>query len=76
MELDPTSGDGERWLRGVFSVQAVNRGTVIRRSASDIDRIVGRDRFIEELHSRGFRAVENAGQIVVFCNREPIRPVT
>jgi len=30
---------------------------------------------VKELHRRGFRAVENAGQMVIFCNREPVRIV-
>jgi hypothetical protein len=48
-------------------------GRSIRRSARDIERYIGREAFIEEVHRRGFRAIENAGQIVIFCNREPVR---
>jgi hypothetical protein len=32
-------------------------------------------RFVAELHRRGFRAIENAGQMVIFCNNEPVRIV-
>ncbi len=63
----------ERWIAQIFSAKSVNRGGVIRRQARDIDRLVGRERFLSEVALRGFRAVENNGQIVVFCNRAPVR---
>jgi hypothetical protein len=37
-----------------------------------MERMVGRARFYRELNRRGFSAVENAGQVVVFCNCEPL----
>lgn len=63
----------DTWLRHVFSSQAAADGGVVRRRMSDVDRIVGRARFLSEIERRGFQAVENAGQVIVFCNREPIR---
>lgn len=48
---------------------------VIRRSVRDIDRYVGREVFVQELKRRGYRAVENAGQLVIFCNQAPVRIV-
>jgi predicted ATPase len=38
-----------------------------------VDRYVGRDAFLAEMRRRGFAVLENAGQFVIFCNREPIR---
>ncbi|SMX48385.1 N-(5'-phosphoribosyl)anthranilate isomerase [Maliponia aquimaris] len=61
------------WLRRIFSARAVAEGGVIRRKVRDVERIVGRDRFLAELQRRGYRAVENGGQIVIFCNTEPVR---
>lgn len=61
------------WLRDVFASKSVQRGEVIRRKIRDIERYAGMARFRKELNRRGFRAVENAGQIVIFCNQEPIR---
>lgn len=66
----------ERWIAQIFSAKAVGRAGVIRRSARDIDRLVGRDAFLDEVRLRGFRAVENNGQILVFCNRAPVRVLT
>jgi len=60
------------WLEGIFSARAAAQGGVVRRKTRDIERIIGRDAFVRELDRRGFRAVENAGQTVIFCNREPV----
>lgn len=63
----------EDWLGTVFSARAAIEGGVVRRKTRDIERIVGRDRFARQLARRGFSAVENGGQTVIFCNRDPIR---
>lgn len=70
-QKSPLSAD--IWLIEVFASKAVQRGEVIRRKARDIERFVGMERFRDELRRRGFRAIENAGQIIIFCNQEPIR---
>ena len=63
----------ERWLRQAFSSGQALDGGIVRRKVRDVDRIVGRAAFEDYLRRRGFRAVENAGQYIVFCNREPVR---
>jgi hypothetical protein len=63
------------WLRHLFSSQAAQEGGIIRRKVRDIDRYVGRDAFLAEMRRRGFAVVENAGQFVIFCNREPLKRV-
>lgn len=67
--------DPDTWLRNVFSAKAVGRGGVIHRSARDVERVVGRDAFLREVQRRGFTLVENGEQLVVFCNRDPVRLV-
>jgi hypothetical protein len=64
------------WLKDLFASKAVQEGAVIRRKARDIERFAGMDRFMAEIHRRGFRAVENSGQIIIFCNRAPLRWLT
>ena len=64
-----------QWITDLFSSRAAAKGEVIRRSRRDIERYVGLQAFLDELDRRGFHAVENAGQIVVFCNQEPIRRI-
>lgn len=65
----------EQWMAGVFSSQSARDGRVLRRKLDHIDRYVGRDRFVTELRRRGFHAVENSGQMIIFCNNEPVRVV-
>lgn len=62
----------EIWFRHLFGAKAALDGGVVRRKVRDMERMVGRQRFEAELHRRGFSAVENAGQVVVFCNAEPV----
>lgn len=63
------------FLRQCFGTKAARDGAVIRRKIRDVDRQIGCERFLAEIDRRGYQVVENAGQFVVFCNREPIRPV-
>ena len=63
----------EVWMRQIFDAKAARDGLTVRRSLRDVDRIVGRERFLAELRRRGVHAVENSGQIVIFCNNEPDR---
>lgn len=62
----------EQWLNGVFSAKAVASGQVVRRKKRDIERYIGMDRFLRELSERGFQAVQNRDQIVIFCNHAPV----
>ncbi len=61
------------WLMDLFTSKAVQQGGVIRRKARDIERFVGMTRFLEEIDRRGYQVAENSGQIVIFCNRAPVR---
>ncbi|RXV66689.1 aspartate aminotransferase [Roseovarius sp. A46] len=63
----------EVWLHDLFTSKSVQQGTVIRRKARDIERFADMDLFLREIDRRGYRAIENSGQIIIFCNRAPIR---
>ena len=65
----------EIWPRDVFDCKAVTHGQVIRRKTRDIERYVGMKRFLEEVRQRGFQAVQNREQVIIFCNSAPIRRV-
>lgn len=65
----------EAYLLHLFSSQQAREGGVVRRKVRDIDRYLGREAFLAEMRRRGFAVVENAGQFVIFCNREPIRRI-
>jgi hypothetical protein len=58
----------------IFASRAATSGGIVRRSLCDVDWIVGRTRFLHEIERRGYRAIENARQVVIFCNRDPVRP--
>lgn len=73
MRHHPSPLSPDIWLREIFASKSVQRGEVIRRKVRDIERYAGMERFRTELNRRGFRAIENAGQIIIFCNQEPIR---
>ena len=62
----------DRWIIQLFSARAAAEGGILRRSVEDVEHLVGRQRFCFEVRRRGFRAVENAGQFVIFCNRDAI----
>lgn len=66
----------ETWLHDLFASKAVQQGAVIRRKARDIERFVGMELFMREIHRRGFQVAENSGQIIIFCNRAPVRWLT
>lgn len=62
----------EEWLRQMLASRAALDGGVVRRSVADVERLVGRDRFLDLMRRRGFRVAENAGHFVVFCNADPV----
>ncbi|QDI75609.1 MULTISPECIES: aspartate aminotransferase [Leisingera] len=61
------------WLRDIFACKAVQNGQVLRRKIRDIERYAGMEAFLAEVRARGFQAVLNREQVVVFCNSAPIR---
>lgn len=67
----PLSADA--WLQQLFQSQAAAKGGVVRRQKRDIERLLGWERFQQELKHLGFHAVENAGQVVIFCNQDAVR---
>ena len=75
MSQMPAYLSSDQWVSHLFSSQAAREGGVIRRKVRDVERFVGRALFLDEMKRRGFPVVENAGQFVIFCNREPIRRV-
>ncbi|MAY86404.1 MAG: N-(5'-phosphoribosyl)anthranilate isomerase [Pseudooceanicola sp.] len=60
------------WMQRIFEAKAARQGQVVRRSLKDIDLIVGREAFERELQRRGYHAVMNGDQVVIFCNNQPI----
>ncbi len=63
----------DHWIAQIFSARIAAEGGIVRRKVADVERLVGRDRFAHEIRRRGYSAVENGGQFVIFCNVEPIK---
>lgn len=66
----------EIWLHDLFASKSVQQGGVIRRKKRDVERFAGMDRFMREIQRRGFQVAENSGQLLIFCNRAPVRWLT
>lgn len=66
----------ELWLKDLFASKAVQQGGVVRRKARDVERFAGMERFMAEIDRRGYQVAENSGQLVIFCNRAPVRWLT
>lgn len=49
---------------------------MIRRDAREIERVVGTGRFVVAIDRCGCQVVEAGYQIVIFCNRAPLRWLT
>ncbi|MCX7288446.1 MAG: N-(5'-phosphoribosyl)anthranilate isomerase [Rhodobacterales bacterium] len=75
MSAMPEFLSSDHWISHLFSSQAAREGSVVRRKVRDVERFVGREKFLEDMERRGFPVLENAGQFVIFCNQEPIRRV-
>ncbi len=73
MTTQPSRISADLWIAQLFGSRAAVSGGIVRRSLRDIDRIVGRDRLLHEVDRRGYFAVLNAGQVIVFCNSAPVR---
>jgi hypothetical protein len=56
------------WVDQVFRAGQANAGGVVRRSISDVERLVGLDEFVEECRRRHFHVIETGDQLVVLCH--------
>lgn len=72
MQTQNATCNPDIFLRSLFASKAVQQGQVIRRKRRDIERYAGIDLFMAEINRRGFQVIENAGQFIIICNREPI----
>lgn len=70
-----TPFDPANRLHNIFATKQVQQGGVIRRKARDVERYCGTDAFTTEIPRRGFQVVENGGQFIIFCNRDPIKRI-
>lgn len=63
----------EMWMQQIFGVTSARHGGVVRRKLRDVERSAGLARLQNEVRRRGYHAVLNGEQVVIFCNNEPVR---
>lgn len=64
--------DPEAWIEQAFDNPGVRNGGIFRTSVKAVETGIGMERFVEEMNRRNYRALENAGHIVVICNAQPV----
>lgn len=69
----PAHLSAQIWLAQIFSSGEARRGGVVKRQIRDVERLVGREAFVQAVEERGYQAVENGRHFVIFCNDHPIR---
>jgi hypothetical protein len=62
-----------QWREQLFGAKAVEKGGIVRRSVTDLERELGRDRLMEEVRQRGFHLIECGGQFIIICNAGQMR---
>jgi len=60
------------WLAQFLGSGEARLGGVVKRQIRDVERIVGREKFLSEVERRGFQAVRNGRHYVVVCNSAPV----
>lgn len=60
-------------MQKVFEARSARQGRVVRGRLRDIKLIAGQSNFEAEVRRRGYHAVQNGDQVIVFCNNQPAR---
>jgi len=64
------------WAAQAFESETAKAGGVIRRSVAATKKANGYHDLIDMVHARGYRALMGGGQIVIFCNADPVTDAT
>jgi len=62
----------DRFLAQIFDDGPSGDDRIVKRRVREVEEIVGRHDFVAALRSRGYRAVQNGGEFVIFCNHDPV----
>ena len=57
-----------RWTERIFESKTAQRGGVVRRKASTIDKYSSRIELLDEVMRRGFHILAAGDQWLIFCN--------
>lgn len=64
--------DPAAWIEQAFDNPGVRNGGIFRTSVQAVETGIGMEMFVKEITRRNYRALENAGHIIVFCNKKPV----
>jgi len=67
--------DNDIWLCQIFGARAALTGGVVRRKRADVERKVGLARLELEVRRRGFHMIACGSQIVIVCDKAPVRVI-
>ena len=56
------------WIYQVFEADAVQRGGIVRRSVSDVEKYASRGELVQAVRQRGYHLLETGDQFVIICN--------
>lgn len=73
LDLQTSPPSPEEFFDDLFDCDAARAGHVVHLSHLDMERFVGRERFLEEMKARKYTALLNRGQIFVICNNKDLR---
>ncbi len=73
LDLQPSPPSPEEFLHDLFDCDDAHAGHVVQLSHLDMERYIGRDRFVQEIKARRFTALSNRDQIFVICNHQDVR---
>lgn len=71
--LDDPPPAANVWLCQLFDAKAARTGGVVRRRLRDVETIVGLAKFRDEVDRRGFTAITDGAQVVIFCHAGGVR---
>ncbi|UWQ85465.1 hypothetical protein K3726_09875 [Leisingera caerulea] len=60
-------------MQQIFDVKSARQGGVVRRKLRDVERNFDLPRLQAEVKRRGYHAVLNGDQVVIFCKNDPVR---
>ena len=63
---------GASWAAQAFESKTAKAGGVVRRGVATAKKANGYHDLIDMAHAKGYRALIGGGQIVIFCNADPV----
>jgi len=56
------------WIGQIFDAQQADKGGIVRRSMSDVEKFASFDMLLLAVKGRGYHLIETGDQYVIFCH--------